>query len=127
MGILKQHAGGKYLSSADIDGTGKENGIIATITDITEDNVARADDPNQELKAVLHFKGDTKPMVLNKGNLGFVLAAFGDDDKNAYGKDVLIWVDPDVKYQGKTVSGLRLADVAEKKSESWTITGTGFR
>lgn len=119
MGILKQHAGGKYLSSADMEGVGKLAGKVCTITDITEDNVARADDPNSDLKAVLHFKGETKPMVLNKGNLGFVLAAFGDDDKNAYGKDVLVWVDPDVKYQGKTVKGLRLADpadLAEKKT-----------
>lgn len=113
MGILKDHKGGKYLASDDLEGTGKEFGLTLTITAITEDDVSRQDDPESEMRPVLHFEKQ-KPMVLNKTNLNFILSRFGDDDKKVIGNQVLVWVNPDVEYQGKLVKGLRLADAKKK-------------
>ena len=115
MGILKDHAGGKYLASTDLDGDGKEFGNIVTITDITEADVSRQDDPTSEMRPILHFE-ECKGLVLNKTNLNFVLGRFGEDEKKVIGNKVLVYVDPNVTYAGKTVSGLRLADPQEKKS-----------
>ena len=43
MSLLTKHAGGKYLRSDDLPGTGKENAITVTIVNVTEANVARQD------------------------------------------------------------------------------------
>jgi len=109
MGVLKDHAGGKYLRSTDLENTGKEFGLVLTILDFTEANVAREDD-QPEMRPILHFKeGGYKPMVLNKTNLNFILGHYGDKESLIVGKKILVWVNPDVEYAGKTVMGLRLA------------------
>jgi hypothetical protein len=115
MGILKDHSGGKFLASSDLDGDGKDFGMILEITDITEEDVSRQDDPESQLRPILHFK-EAKPLVLNKTNLNFVLGRFGEDEKKVIGNKVLVWCNPDVEYAGKVVKGLRLADPKEKKS-----------
>lgn len=120
MGILKQHAGGKFLRSDDLGGIDKAFGIVATITDFTEADVSRQDDPDSELKPVIHFDGDLKPMVLNTTNLNMVLALFKtDDEEKIKGQKIGIYVDDRVQYAGRTVKGLRLCDhreIGEKKS-----------
>ncbi len=115
MGILKDHAGGKYLASSDLDGDGKEFGMILTITDITEDDVSRQDDPQSEMRPIIHF-AEAKPLVANKTNLNFILGRYGDIEEKVIGNKVLAYVDPDVMYAGKKVKGLRLADPREKKA-----------
>ncbi len=114
MGILKDHSGGKYLASSDLDGDGKEFGNIVTISDITEADVSRQDDPQSEMRPIIHFE-ECKALVANKTNLNFLLGKFGDDEKKVIGNKVLVYIDPDVVYAGKTVKGLRLADPREKK------------
>ena len=118
MGILKDHAGGKYLRSDDIFGVQKEFGIVAEITDFTEADVSRSDDPTSELKPVIHFDGDLKPMVLNTTNLNMVLALFKtDDESQIIGQKIGIYVDDRVAYAGKLVKGLRLCDHKEIDTE----------
>lgn len=114
MGILKDHSGGKYLASSDIDGDGKEFGNIVTISDITEADVSRQDDPQSEMRPIIHFE-ECKPLVANKTNLGFILGKFGEDEQKVIGNKVLVYIDPEVMYAGKKVKGLRLADPREKK------------
>ena len=118
MGILKDHAGGKYLRSDDIFGVQKEFGIVAEITDFTEADVSRSDDPTSEIKPVIHFDGDLKPMVLNTTNLNMVVALFGtDDESKIIGQRIGIYVDDRVAYAGKMVKGLRLCDHKEIDTE----------
>lgn len=112
MGILKDHAGGKFLASSDLGGDGKDQGIVATITDITEDDVSRQDDPQSEIRPILHLE-NYKPLVMNKTNLNFILARWGDDESKVIGCKVGVYVDPTVQYAGKTVKGLRLCDHKE--------------
>ena len=110
MGVLKDHAGGKYLRADDIDGVGQNNGRVLTILDFTEADVSRESDEQSELKPIIHFKDDgVKPMVLNKTNLNFVLGHYGDEEHKIIGKKVLVWVDDNVQYAGNRVKGLRLA------------------
>ena len=122
MGILRQHSGGKYLRSDDLDGTGKAFGVVEQILEFTEADVSRSDDPTSEIKPILHFNGDRKPMVLNATNLNKILALFhSDDDDKVIGQKVGIWVDDEVAYQGKMVKGLRLCDhkeISEEKKSS---------
>lgn len=114
MGILKDHLGGKYLRSDDINGVGKAFGIVETISDFTEADVSRSDDPTSEVKPILHFSGETKPMVCNATNLNMIAALFKtDDESKIVGQKIGIWVDDRVAYQGKMVKGLRLCDHKE--------------
>ncbi len=112
MGILKDHSGGKFLASSDLDGDGKDQGLVVTISDITEADVSRQDDDHSEIRPILHFE-ETKPLVMNKTNLNFILAKWGQDEKKVLGNKVGVFVDPTVQYAGKTVKGLRLCDHKE--------------
>jgi len=121
MGILKQHAGGKYLRSDDIAGTGKEFGLVQLIKDFTEADVSRQDDPESEMKPIIHFESDLKPMVLNATNLNMILGLFHTDDEDKIrGQKIGVYVDDRVAYQGKTVKGLRLCDHKEISTEKKT-------
>ena len=108
MSLLTKHAGGKYLRSDDLPGTGTENAVKLIISNVTEANVARQDQ-QPEYKAVLEFEGDTKPMVLNATNLKMLIKNFGTEDENKIiGKVVSVYVKDDVEYQGEVVMGLRI-------------------
>jgi hypothetical protein len=121
MGILKDHAGGKFLKSDDIFGVQKEFGVIEVIKDFTESDVSRSDDPTSEIKPILHFMGDLKPMVLNTTNLNMILALFHtDDESKIIGQKIGIYVDDRVSYQGKLVKGLRLCHHDEVGTEKKT-------
>ena len=129
MGILKQHAGGKYLRSDDIEGTGKEFGLVQLIKDFTEADVSRQDDPESEMKPIIHFESDAtenffdplKPMVLNATNLNMILGLFHtDDEEKIRGQKIGVYVDDRVQYAGKTVKGLRLCDWKEISTEKKT-------
>ena len=113
MSLLKKHSGGKYLSSEDFpeDRVWKETGVILTITDFTEANVAREGQP-EEIKLIVHFE-DNKPLVANKTNANMITGLFGVDETKVIGQKVGLYVDPEVKNKGKTVRGLRLCDHKE--------------
>ena len=113
MSLLKKHAGGKYLSSEDFpeDRNYKDTGVVLTISDITEDNVAR-EDQKPEVKMILHFE-ESKPLVCNKTNTNKIVSLFGDDEQKVIGKKIGLYVDPEVKNRGKIVRGLRLCDHKE--------------
>ena len=113
MSLLKKHSGGKYLSSEDFpeDRVWKETGVVLTITDFTEANVAR-EGADPEVKLIIHFE-DSKPLVANKTNANMVSGLFGTDETKVIGQKVGLYVDPEVKNKGKTVRGLRLCDHKE--------------
>jgi len=114
MGILKDHSGGKYLRSDDIAGTGKAFGLVQEIEAFTEADVSRQDDPTSEIKPIIHFISDLKPMVLNATNLQMILALYHtDDEEKIIGQKIGVWVDDRVAYQGKMVKGLRLCSHKE--------------
>jgi len=111
-GLLKKHSGGKYISSDDFgDRLGKDSGVVLTISDLTEENVAR-EDQQAEYKLVIHFE-NSKPLVANKTNTNMVTGLFGTNESLVIGKKIGLYVNPDVEHKGKIVKGLRLCDKAE--------------
>lgn len=113
MSLLKKHSGGKYLSSEDFpeDRVWKATGVVLTISDFTEANVAR-ENSEPEIKLIVHFK-DSKPLVANKTNANMISDLFGTEESLVVGKKIGLYVDPEVKNKGKTVRGLRLCDHKE--------------
>jgi hypothetical protein len=62
----------------------------------------------QEQRWVIYFKEFQKGMVLNVTTIRVLEAAFGDDSDGWVGKPVMLYVDPNVSFQGRVVGGLRL-------------------
>ena len=75
----------------------------ATIKSVTQDQIGG--DGDKELKPVLSFVGNLKPMVLNKGNTTTLAEHFCDDTSTWPGKTIEVYTDPSVTFQGKRVGG----------------------
>lgn len=92
----------KYLKQSDVDGE-----VIVTIAKIGKGNVAQEDQP-EELKWMIKFSEMKKPMVLNSTNIQILANVCGDDTDDWIGKEIILYVDPNVSFGGKVTGGLRI-------------------
>lgn len=93
----------KFIKQSDVG----EDEITVTIRKVTKQNVAGADE-DPEYKAVVQFDEFDKPMVMGPTNLRRVADQHGNDVELWYGKQMILFVDPDVSYAGKRTGGLRV-------------------
>ena len=103
----------KYLAKEDVGTAGKN----LTISGFTRETVGTGADADE--RAVIHFKEDIKPMVLNKTNKNRIknyLSASTSEE--VIGKVVNVYNDPDVEYGGEITGGLRI------RGEQETVTTT---
>jgi hypothetical protein len=93
----------KYLKQSDID-----HDALVTIEKVGKANIAREGD-EPEYKWLVRFAEVKKPMVLNSTNIKRLAKACNSDDTDDWvGKQVVLYVDPDVEYAGNVVGGLRI-------------------
>jgi len=64
-----------------------------------------------EQRWVLHFREQSKGMVLNTTTIRVLEKTFGDESDDWTGKKVILYVDPNVTFKGQVVGGLRLRPV----------------
>lgn len=89
----------KFLRKEDFD-----EDMVATIKGVKLEDVG-----NQgEQRWVVYFREFAKGMVLNVTSIRVLEGAFGDDSDGWIGKRVMIYVDPNVSFQGRVTGGLRL-------------------
>jgi hypothetical protein len=80
-------------------------GEVFTIAKVTEELVGQ----DQQPKWALHWKErSVLPMLLNKTNLRLLASMFGDDTDDWRGKEVEVYHDPSISYNGQLVGGLRV-------------------
>ncbi len=92
----------KYLKKADV-----EPPILVTIARITQENLAQQGQ-EPEMKYVLHFAEDLKPMVLNSTNGQLIAMALGSEETDDWnGKQIVLYNDPNVSFAGKLTGGIR--------------------
>jgi hypothetical protein len=91
----------KYLRKEDI-----EDDTPATIKGVKLEDLGKED--SKEQRWVIYFKQFAKGMVLNVTTIRVLESAYGDDTDVWVGKQVLLYVDPNVSFQGRVVGGLRL-------------------
>jgi len=98
---MSSFMGGKYLRKDDVT----IDGIDATIQNITNETIG----DELETKPVLHFREhNIKPLVLNKTNMGFMIAVFKTDESDDWiGRRINLWNDPSVSFNGVR-GGLRI-------------------
>jgi len=91
-----------FLAKEDVT-----NPVVATIRQVSQEEVAG--DGGKELKAVIHWQGSNlKPMILNRGNADLLCSLYGDDSVVWHGRQVEIYVDPNVMFAGRRTGGIRL-------------------
>lgn len=113
-----------YLKQSDFN----ESGFIVTIASFSKKNLALPSEP-EDLKWVMYFQEFEKGMVLNSTNIQAAAKACGSEDTDDWiGKEIIVFVDPNVGYGGKTTGGLRIkrhaapaAPSAPKRSPSATL------
>ncbi len=88
----------KFLAKSDF-----EEDQVCTIKDVGVEEIAQG-----ETKWVIRFREHVKGMVLNVTTIRVLEAAFGDDSDHWIGNKVMVYVDPNVSFQGRVVGGLRL-------------------
>jgi len=95
----------KFLKKEDVG-----EGILLTIRALTQENVAK-EGVEPEMKYTLHFEEVDKPLVLNSTN-GQIIAQFTGISENIetgwIGKQVVLYTDPNITFQGKLVGGIRV-------------------
>lgn len=101
---ISQMVPSSFLKQSDFD----ENGLICTVDRLEQQNVARDDEP-AENKWIVFFREFDKGMVLNTTNINLLAKACDSDDTDDWtGKEVVVYVDPNVGFGGKTTGGLRI-------------------
>jgi len=96
-----KHRGTK-LKQSDVG-----NGILVTIADITEENCAGENKP-EDIKFVLYFKEDYKPWAPCFESLEVIKQISGYENVDDWpGTRLVLYVDPTVKFGPKTVGGIR--------------------
>lgn len=88
--------------------------LLVTIDHIDQKNIALEGDP-PDMKWCLHFAEDVKPMICNSTNAQLIAMAVGSEETDDWaGKQIVLYNDPNVSYQGKLVGGVRVrASVVE--------------
>jgi hypothetical protein len=92
----------KFLKKEDV-----EPPKLVTIRGFSQQNAGRDDAP--EMKWTMSFIELNKPMVMNSTNLQLCAQALGSDDTDHWiGKQVVLYNDPSVQFQGKLIGGIRI-------------------
>lgn len=93
----------KYLKQADVP-----EPIIVTVHRIGKVNIAKEGDPQEEKWAV-RFREFQKPMLLNSTNIKLLEKACGSDNTDDWAnKEVVLYTDDSISFQGQIVGGLRI-------------------
>lgn len=107
---INQLKDSKFLKKEDCG----DHGVIATIRNLEQVNVALADDP-EELKWCINFEEDLKPMVLNQTNAQRIAAITGHQDTDDWaGQKIVLYNDKTIMYAGKVTGGIRVREVRKK-------------
>lgn len=92
--------GGNSLKAEDL-------GNATPVVTIEEISIREMDDGKR--KAILHFAGKEKTLVLNVTNASIIEGITGTDEMDAWaGTRIQLYVDRNVMYQGRRTSGIRV-------------------
>jgi hypothetical protein len=106
MPSYKQSFPSSFLKVDDIP----PGGAVYTIASAENEEVGR--DDNKEIKLCLHFVETEQKLTLNRTNADTLGLMFGEFTEGWINQQILIYVDPNVRFGGKIMPGLRISDPA---------------
>lgn len=80
--------------------------ITVTIESYAIENVTN--NQGTKLKGVLHFSEKVKPLILNSTNGSAISKLYGKETDGWIGKQITLYLDPNVRFAGKRVGGTRV-------------------
>ena len=108
MSKFSEFRAGEYLKVGDLGG----REVTVQIESISVEQVGS--EAQKRDKLVARFEGKSKGLVLNDTNLEALELAFGADTDLAIGGQVILYVDPNVRFGGQRVGGIRIKMPARK-------------
>ena len=82
--------------------------VTVTIAGLTSENMAKQGEP-EEMKYVLQFVENIKPMVLNVTNGQLIAHVTGSEETDDWaGKKITLYNDPSISFGGKLTGGIRV-------------------
>jgi hypothetical protein len=94
---------GNYLKSAELIG----KRVLVTIDRVALEKIEG--EGGEEEKPVLYFIGHERGLVCNRTNAEEITAIVGDQETDRWhGHKIVLYVDPNVKFSGKKVGGIRV-------------------
>ena len=109
---MKKAFSGQYLGQVDLttqDGTKRP--VILEMTGVRRDMVG---DTEEFILGLRDNRGQLekcKPLILNKTNSDTICDIYGNDSTSWIGKDIEVYIDPNVMFGGKKTGGLRVRKV----------------
>ena len=103
-----------YFGEQDFDSI--DQIFLVTITELRSEQVRT--DRGTEIHGVLHFAEDVKPLILNITNGKKIAELYGKMCENWSGKQIALYFDPNVRFGGQRVGGVRVADPKKKKPKA---------
>ena len=98
-----------YISKDDV-GTG----LLVQIAYMTNDQV-EGDNAQTKQKAVLHFNGDVKPLILNQVNKELLKQVTGAQTLGQLkGQAIILYNDPTIMFQGRMTGGIRIRSAQQQ-------------
>jgi hypothetical protein len=92
-----------FLAQKDV-----EKPMLVTINSCEKHNIAK-EGATPILKVCMAFDELEKPLVMNWTNAQVCAQAFNSEDTDDWiGKQIVVYVDPNVMYEGRMVGGIRL-------------------
>ena len=103
MALVKDMIPSSYLKKDDFD-----EPTICIVAKVGKKNIAKEDEP-ADVKSLVKFAEFEKPMILNKSNIEALADACDSQDTDHWvGKEVVVYVDPNVMFAGERKGGLRI-------------------
>jgi len=107
---ISKYRNSKWLKKEDVAQLDEEQRIV-TVEVVVEEQVG------DDIKPVVYFKGIDKGWAINMTGLeALAEMAESQDTEDFIGVRVEIYVDPDVRYAGKRVGGIKIRVVPLRKS-----------
>lgn len=96
----------KFIQKSDVENS-PHGGLLVTIKEIAEENVA-PEYKAEEIKYVIYFEEAYKPWTPGIETLEVIKQIAGTGDVDDWpGTKLVLFVDPNVKFGGKMVGGIR--------------------
>ena len=93
----------RYVKKEDVG-----DGVIVTVSGLSQENLAMENQP-PEMKWVMSFKENIKPLVLNSTNAQLCAKALNSPETDDWmGKQIILFNDPNVSFGGKLTGGVRI-------------------
>lgn len=93
----------KYLKKEDVG-----IGVLWQIRGVEQQDISM-EDSAEELRWVVIFEENTKPLIMNKTNLRAIAAITGSENTDGWvGKQVVLYNDPTIQFRGEVIGGIRI-------------------